>query len=194
MITNSSGRRLKFLEHVPASSVLNEEVSSFALQITSGYKGLQGMLAQRPTYYVFQKSSCIHGMFGTLFSFNLDVSTCSHLHCRGFGQKTGTKSICQTDPHIAFCKALWDQQDVPRQVSPGISQETCLRVSEIQIVWMHAARSQRVWRHLLMLALRKCHMHIDIVLKVRETRKFLEKSGQRADLRVMALRELSPVE
>lgn len=61
MITNSSGRRLKFLEHVPASSVLNEEVSSFALQITSGYKGLQGMLAQRPTYYVFQKSSCIHG-------------------------------------------------------------------------------------------------------------------------------------
>lgn len=45
-----------------------------------------------------------------------------------------------------------------------------------------------------MLALRKCHMHIDIILKVRETRKFLEKSGQRADLRVMALRELSPVE
>ena len=45
-----------------------------------------------------------------------------------------------------------------------------------------------------MLGLRKCHMHIDMVLKVRQTRKFLEKSGQRSDLPVMAPRELSPIE
>lgn len=70
MIRSSRHRRLKFLEHVPVSSTLSEEVSSFALQITPGYNGLQGMLALRPRYYVFQKSSSIDGMFGTLVSLN----------------------------------------------------------------------------------------------------------------------------
>lgn len=50
----------------------------------------------------FEKSSCIHGMFGTLLSFDLDVSICSLTHWHGVGQKTGTNSVCLADPRIVL--------------------------------------------------------------------------------------------
>lgn len=53
---------------MPASSALSEEVSTLGLQMTPGYKGPQGMLALRSTYFVFQKSSSIHGMFGNVLT------------------------------------------------------------------------------------------------------------------------------
>lgn len=96
---------------------------------------------QRPTGYVSSETKiiCVSKVIlywwyvWDLGLFELDVSICSLMQWHDVGQRTGTESMCQADPSVVFQKVLWDQQDVPRQVSPGISQETFLWVSEIQM-------------------------------------------------------------
>lgn len=128
---------------------------------------------------------------GTLLSFILNVS--SWLPCTAvmLNRKLGWSLPVRQTPALLSRKS----HEIIRmcQAKPTLSSlrkpATELWVSEIVIVWMHRARSRsrRVWDHFLVLALQKCCMYIEVVLNITKSGRFLERSGQKADLPVMAL-------